>query len=80
MSVPACPVECEITARSHGSSAATAAPARLPAEQFEVAAAAAPVGSNQSPRLASKEAFASPDGAVSTGTWEATLGSFARAP
>lgn len=55
------------------------APAHLPAAQFEVGAATAPVGSNPSPRLASKEAFASPDGAVRTGTWEATPGTFARA-
>jgi uncharacterized cupin superfamily protein len=55
------------------------APAQLPAAQFEVGAAPPPVGGNPSPRLASKEAFASRDGAVRTGTWEATPGTFARA-
>lgn len=55
------------------------APAHLPAEQFELGAAPPAVGSNPSPRLASNEAFASRDGAVRTGTWEATPGTFARA-
>ncbi len=55
------------------------APARLPEAQFEVGAAPPAVGNSPSPRLSSKEAFASPDGAVSTGTWEASPGRFARA-
>jgi uncharacterized protein len=55
------------------------APARLPAAQFEAGAAPPAVGNSPSPRLSSKEAFASPDGAVSTGTWEASPGRFARA-
>ena len=56
-----------------------AAPARLPEAQFEVGAAPPAVGNSPSPRLWSKEAFASPDGAVSTGTWEASPGRFAPA-
>jgi uncharacterized protein len=55
------------------------APTLVPATQFESGAAPPPVGSNSSPRLASKEAFASKDGAVHTGTREATPGTFARA-
>jgi uncharacterized cupin superfamily protein len=55
------------------------APARLPAAQFEAGAPPPAVGNSPSPRLSSKEAFASPDGAVSTGTWEASPGRFARA-
>ncbi len=55
------------------------APASLPAEQFELGAAPPPVGNHPSPRLASQESFASQDGAVRTGTWEATPGTFARA-
>ena len=55
------------------------APALMPAAQFEPGAAPPPVDDNPSPRLASKEAFASPDEAVRTGTWEATPGPFARA-
>ena len=50
------------------------APALLPAAQFEPGAAPPPVGSSPSPKLASREAFASTDGAVRTGTWEATPG------
>jgi uncharacterized cupin superfamily protein len=55
------------------------APALLPAGQFEPGASPPPVGSHPSPKLASKEAYASTDGAVRTGTWEATPGTFARA-
>jgi uncharacterized cupin superfamily protein len=55
------------------------APALVPAQQFEMGAVPPPVGSSPSPRLASKEAFASPDGKIKTGTWEATPGRFARA-
>ena len=38
-----------------------------------------PVGANRQPTLGSAEAYAAPDGAVATGTWEATPGVFARA-
>ncbi len=55
------------------------APARLPAAQFELGATPPPVGTSPSPRLSSREAFASADGAVRTGTWEASPGRFARA-
>ena len=55
------------------------AAALVPAAQFDPGAAPPPVGSNPSPRLASQEAFASKDGDVRTGTWEATPGTFARA-
>lgn len=55
------------------------APALLPAAQFEPGASPPPVGSNPSPKLGSREAFGSTDGSVSTGTWEATPGVFARA-
>ena len=56
-----------------------AAPALIPSAQFEPGPRPAPIGSSPSPRLASKEAFAVPGGAVTTGTWEATPGRFARA-
>jgi len=55
------------------------APALFPAAQFEASEAPPRVGNSPAPRLASKEAFAAPDDTVSTGTWEATPGRFARA-
>jgi hypothetical protein len=54
-------------------------PGLLPEGQFARAAFPPPVGNSPSPQLSSKEAFASPDGAVRTGTWEASPGRFARA-
>ena len=38
-----------------------------------------PVGGLPRPTIGSVEAWAAPDGAVETGTWEATPGTFARA-
>ena len=38
-----------------------------------------PVGNQSRPILGSVEAYASPDGTLETGTWEATPGTFARA-
>jgi uncharacterized cupin superfamily protein len=38
-----------------------------------------PVGNHPQPTLGSVGAYAAPDGAVETGTWEATPGTFARA-
>ena len=55
------------------------APALLPAAEFESGPVPARVGDSPSPNLSSKEAFAAPDGAVKTGTWEASPGRFARA-
>ncbi|HEX4243494.1 MAG TPA: cupin domain-containing protein [Steroidobacteraceae bacterium] len=54
-------------------------PALLPAAQFELGPTPPRVGGSSSSQLSGKEAFASPDGAVSTGTWEAGPGRFARA-
>jgi hypothetical protein len=54
-------------------------PALLPAAQFELGAIPPPIGDHPSPQLSSKEAFASQDGAVKTGTWQASPGRFARA-
>ena len=55
------------------------APARLPAAELAPAGAPPPVGNSPSVRLASKQAFAAPDGTVQVGTWEATPGRFVRA-
>ena len=55
------------------------APAQLPAARFEPRTTPAPVDGQPSPQLASCQAYASSDGSVSTGTWEATPGVFARA-
>ena len=54
-------------------------PARVPSAQFAAGPTPPPVGDSPSPRLATREAFESPDGSVSTGIWEATPGRFARA-
>jgi uncharacterized protein len=55
------------------------APDLIPTSQFKPGPRPPPVGDSPSPQLASKEAFASAGGNVSTGTWEATPGRFARA-
>lgn len=55
------------------------APGLLSPALFKLGASPPPVGNGPSPQLSSIEAFASPDGAVSTGTWEASPGQFARA-
>jgi uncharacterized protein len=55
------------------------APARQPAAQFTSAPTPPAVGQHPSPKLATVEAFEAGDGSVSTGTWEATPGVFARA-
>ena len=55
------------------------APARTPATSFEGGAAPATVGSLPVPQLATRSAYEAPDGAVSTGTWEASPGTFRRA-
>ena len=54
-------------------------PGQLPAAQFEPGPRPPAVENAPSPQLSSKQAFASPDGKVTTGTWEATPGRFARA-
>jgi hypothetical protein len=53
-------------------------PADLGSSAFEVFIPP-PVGDLPRPTLGSVEAWAAPDGAVETGTWEATPGTFARA-
>ena len=55
------------------------APARTPATSFEGGITPAPVGSLPSPTLATHTAYEAPGGAVETGTWEATPGTFRRA-
>jgi uncharacterized protein len=55
------------------------AAARLPSAQFASPVTPPPVGKHPSPQLATKAAFDANDGSVSTGTWEATPGVFARA-
>jgi uncharacterized protein len=55
------------------------APASIPAQQFTAGPAPAAVGASPVPRLATCEAYESPTGAVSTGTWEASPGVFRRA-
>ena len=53
-------------------------PANLEPSAFELSQPP-PVGALPRPTLGSAEAWAAPDGAVETGTWEATPGSFMRA-
>ena len=55
------------------------APARLTADDLAPAGTPPTVGNAAAVRLASKQAFAAPDGAVQVGTWEATPGRFVRA-
>jgi uncharacterized cupin superfamily protein len=55
------------------------APAHAAAGKFGAAVTPAPVGSAPSPKLSTLAAFDAEDGSVSTGTWEATPGVFARA-
>jgi uncharacterized cupin superfamily protein len=55
------------------------APARTPATAFEGGATPAAGGSLPVPRLATHTAFEAPGGAVETGTWEASPGTFRRA-
>lgn len=55
------------------------APARLAADQFGKPTTPPPVGSAPPPRLATRSAFEADDESVSTGTWEASPGIFARA-
>jgi uncharacterized cupin superfamily protein len=55
------------------------APQRLSSSQFPRTTTPAPVGDSPVPLLASQEAFASADGKVKTGVWEASPGQFARA-
>jgi len=54
-------------------------PARTPAASFEGGATPAAVGTLPVPRLATRTAFEAPGGAVETGTWEASPGTFRRA-
>jgi uncharacterized cupin superfamily protein len=54
-------------------------PARTPAASFEGGGTPAPVGSLPVPQLATHTAYEAPGGAVETGTWEATPGTFRRA-
>jgi uncharacterized cupin superfamily protein len=55
------------------------APAGIPGQDFAAGAAPAAVGASPVPRLAAREAYESPSGDVSTGTWEASPGVFRRA-
>ena len=55
------------------------APARATAYQFDPPVTPPAVGGAPSPRLSTLAAFDAADGSVSTGTWEATPGVFARA-
>jgi hypothetical protein len=55
------------------------AAADLAAGRFGKPVTPAAVGDSPSPRLATREVFEAHDGSVSTGTWEATPGVFARA-
>ena len=55
------------------------APALVPAGQFGAPVTPVALGNAPAPRLATFAAFDAPDGSVSTGTWEATPGVFARA-
>jgi uncharacterized cupin superfamily protein len=56
-----------------------AAPAGIPGRDFSPGVSPAAVGDRPVPRLASCEAYESPSGDVSTGTWEASPGVFRRA-
>ena len=55
------------------------APAAIRRQEFAAAASPAAVGASPVPTLATREAFESPSGDVSTGTWEASPGVFRRA-
>jgi hypothetical protein len=55
------------------------APAQQPSAQFAIQSIPPSIGDRPSPRLATNAAFDATDGSVSTGTWEATPGVFARA-
>ena len=55
------------------------APLATAAASFEAGPQPAAVGASPVPRLATHEAYESPSGDVSTGTWEATPGVFRRA-
>jgi hypothetical protein len=55
------------------------APAGIPGQDFAAGAAPAAVGASPVPRLATREAYESPSGDISTGTWEASPGVFRRA-
>jgi uncharacterized protein len=55
------------------------APAKIPGKDFAAGASPAAVGASPVPKLSTREAFESPSGAVSTGTWEASPGVFRRA-
>jgi uncharacterized protein len=55
------------------------APAQIADQEFAAGAAPASVGESPVPRLATCEAYESPSGDVSTGTWEASPGVFRRA-
>ncbi len=55
------------------------APGRAAAEQFEAPVTPPAVGAVPAPQLRTLPAFEATDGSVSTGTWEATPGVFARA-
>ncbi len=54
-------------------------PEKIPSQEFAAGASPAGVGASPVPRLATRGAFESPSGDVSTGTWEASPGSFRRA-
>jgi uncharacterized protein len=56
-----------------------AAPAGIPGKDFAPGALPAAVDASPMPRLATREAYESPSGDVSTGTWEASPGVFRRA-
>jgi uncharacterized protein len=56
-----------------------AAPAGIPRKDFEAGASPAAVGASAVPKLSTHEAFESPSGNLSTGTWEASPGVFRRA-
>lgn len=55
------------------------APVSVPAEDFESGPTPPPVEGRPVPRLATHSAYEATDGSVSTGIWEATPGTFARA-
>lgn len=54
-------------------------PGHRSALDFRPGVVPSPVGEHPSPKLASDSAFEAEDGSVSTGTWEASPGTFARA-
>lgn len=55
------------------------APAQMAQQRFGAPVTAAAVGASPSPQLSTLSAYEAADGSVSTGTWEATPGVFARA-